>query len=202
MEYSEQKNFLDSLWAYQLRFFLLLCPNCSLFFTNIRMNLTTYQINCQKEKIHLWQVSGSVQCLWHPMDCNPPGSSVHGLLQARILEWAVIPFSRGSSRSSVQTWVSCIFQADSLQSEPSSQHKRESNIYTRKDLMKSVLLGGWGSSMEKVNISVRLWRPGGIWTVTECHTSTTTQTEGTPYTETQGQMSWGVREARQKAPVL
>ena len=38
------------------------------------------------------------------MDCNPPGSSVHGILQARILEWAVIPFSRGSSRD--QTCVS------------------------------------------------------------------------------------------------
>ena len=33
-----------------------------------------------------------------PMDCTPPGSSVHGILQARILEWVAIPFSRGSSR--------------------------------------------------------------------------------------------------------
>lgn len=61
VEYSEQKYFLDPLWTYQLGFFPFVCPNCSLFFTNIRMNLTTYQINCQKEKIHLWQVSGSVQ---------------------------------------------------------------------------------------------------------------------------------------------
>ena len=30
-----------------------------------------------------------------PMDCSPPGSSVHGILQARILEWRAIPFSRG-----------------------------------------------------------------------------------------------------------
>ena len=29
------------------------------------------------------------------MDCNPPGSSVHGILEARILEWVAIPFSRG-----------------------------------------------------------------------------------------------------------
>jgi len=29
------------------------------------------------------------------MDCSPPGSSVHGILQARILEWVVMPFSRG-----------------------------------------------------------------------------------------------------------
>ena len=32
-----------------------------------------------------------------PMDCNPPGSSAHGIFQARILEWVAIPFSRGSS---------------------------------------------------------------------------------------------------------
>ena len=42
------------------------------------------------------------------MDCSPPGSSVHGILQARILEEVVIPFSRGSSQTRDQTWVSCI----------------------------------------------------------------------------------------------
>ena len=35
--------------------------------------------------------------LCDPMDCNPPLSSVHGISQARILEWVAIPFSRGSS---------------------------------------------------------------------------------------------------------
>ena len=37
--------------------------------------------------------------LCDPIDCSPPGSSVHGILQARILEWVVIPSSRGSSRA-------------------------------------------------------------------------------------------------------
>ena len=36
--------------------------------------------------------------LCNPMECSLPGSSVHGILQARILEWVAIPFSRGSSR--------------------------------------------------------------------------------------------------------
>jgi len=36
--------------------------------------------------------------LWDPMDCSLPGSSVCGILQARILEWVVIPFSRGTSQ--------------------------------------------------------------------------------------------------------
>ena len=42
------------------------------------------------------------------MDYSPSGSSVHGILQARILEWAAIPFSRGSSQPRDWTCVSCI----------------------------------------------------------------------------------------------
>ena len=49
-------------------------------------------------------VSDSVQ----PMDCNPPGSSVHGIPQARTMEWVAVPFSRGSSRPRDQAGVSCI----------------------------------------------------------------------------------------------
>ena len=43
------------------------------------------------------------------MDCSPPGSSVCGILQARILGWITIPFSRGSSQPRDRTQVSCIF---------------------------------------------------------------------------------------------
>ena len=47
--------------------------------------------------------------LGNPMDCSPPGSSVHGILWARILQWVAIPFSRGSSWSRDWTHVSsCI----------------------------------------------------------------------------------------------
>ena len=42
------------------------------------------------------------------MDCSPPGSPVHGILQARILEWVAISFSRVSSQPRDQTRVSCI----------------------------------------------------------------------------------------------
>ena len=42
------------------------------------------------------------------MDCSLPGSSVHGIFQARILEWAAISFSRGSSQPRDQTQLSCI----------------------------------------------------------------------------------------------
>ena len=42
-----------------------------------------------------------------PVDCSPPGSSVHGILQARPLEWVAISYSRGSSWPRDQTCVSC-----------------------------------------------------------------------------------------------
>ena len=45
--------------------------------------------------------------LYNPMDCGPPGSSILGILQARILEWIAISFSRGSSQFRDQTQVSC-----------------------------------------------------------------------------------------------
>ena len=41
------------------------------------------------------------------VDCSPTGSSVHGILQARILEWVATPFSRGSSQPRNRTWTSC-----------------------------------------------------------------------------------------------
>ena len=45
---------------------------------------------------------------YYPLDYSPPGSSVHGIFQARILEWVAISFSRGTSQPRSRTWVSCI----------------------------------------------------------------------------------------------
>ena len=46
--------------------------------------------------------------LCDPMDCTPRGSTVHGILRARILEWVAISSSSGSSQPRDRTWVSCI----------------------------------------------------------------------------------------------
>ena len=43
-----------------------------------------------------------------PMDCSLPGSSVHGIFQARVLEWVAISSSRGASQPRDQNQVSCI----------------------------------------------------------------------------------------------
>ena len=45
---------------------------------------------------------------WKPMDCSPSGSSVHGISQARMLEWVAISFSRGSSWPRDWTHIFCI----------------------------------------------------------------------------------------------
>ena len=66
-------------------------------------------ITCMLQKV---KVKGLVAplcpTLCDPMDCSPPGSAVHGILQAKILEWVAIPFCRGSSPPRDQTQVSHI----------------------------------------------------------------------------------------------
>ena len=53
-------------------------------------------------------VTKSCLTLCDPIDCSPPGSTVHGIFQARILQWVAISFSRGSSRPRDPTYMSCI----------------------------------------------------------------------------------------------
>ena len=53
-------------------------------------------------------VSHSSLTLWDPMDYSPLGSSIHGIIQARIVKWVAIPISRESSQSRDQIQVSRI----------------------------------------------------------------------------------------------
>ena len=64
------------------------------------------------EKFKKVKVAQLCPTLCNPMDCSPPGSTVHGILQPRILEWIAILFSRRSSQPGERTQVSA-FQADS-----------------------------------------------------------------------------------------
>ena len=59
---------------------------------------------CESEN----EVAQSCPTLCNPMDCSLPGFSVHGIFQARVLEWVAISFSRGSSWPRNRTQVSCI----------------------------------------------------------------------------------------------
>ena len=65
----------------------------------------------------------SCPTLCNPVSCSPPGSSAHGISQARILEWVAMPSSRGSSRpKDLMSYVSCIWQVGSLSLAPPKQH--------------------------------------------------------------------------------
>ena len=69
-------------------------------------------------------VAKSCLPLSNPIDYNPPGSFVHGISQTRILEWAAISFSKGSSRPRDQTLIepgypeSLAWQVNSFTTEP------------------------------------------------------------------------------------
>ena len=67
------------------------------------MDLCFYPYTCLQVKVLITQ-----SCPTLPMDCSPPDSSVHGILQARILEWVAIAFSMESSQPRDRTWVSHI----------------------------------------------------------------------------------------------
>ena len=74
-------------------------------FTPMSAYVKTYVIH------NIWQLCPCAQScliLCDIMDCSPPGSSVHGIFQARILEWVAISSSRGSSPPRNRTCLSCI----------------------------------------------------------------------------------------------
>ena len=73
--------------------------------------------NKRKVTIDTWPRPSSCYCmtscfscawLYDLMDCSPPGSSVPGILQTRILVWIALPFPRGSSRPGDWTRISCV----------------------------------------------------------------------------------------------
>ena len=74
-----------------------------IYLTFLSLSFTVYKVGMKCVLI-----TQSCPTLWDPMNCSQQGSSVHGILQARILKWVAVPSSRGSSWSGDWTWVSCI----------------------------------------------------------------------------------------------
>ena len=77
------------------------------------------------------------------MDCSPPASSVHGISQARILEWVAIYFPRGSSRLRNQACVSCTGRQVLL----ALSHQGSLREYLRKDTLLNIPPPGWSSDL-------------------------------------------------------
>ena len=88
---------------------------------NISSRIIFHLLPFSKTKV-LWKtfsvlVTQLCLTLCNPMDCSPSGSSVHGILQGRTLEWVAIPFFRGLPNIGIEPGSPAL-QADSLPSEP------------------------------------------------------------------------------------
>ena len=104
-----------------------------------------------KEKVVKVLVTQSCQPL-RPMDCcSLPGPSVHGILQARILDWVVIPFSGGSSQPRGRTWVSCI-----TGSFFTIWATRKSSVWTTPNLLDKNLVGSSATKQRVYDLSLLL----------------------------------------------
>ena len=72
---------------------------------NLEIRIDIYTLKVKTLKVFIAQLSPT---LCDPMDCSLPGSSDHGILKARILEWVGIPSSRASSQPRDLTRISCV----------------------------------------------------------------------------------------------
>ena len=91
---------IHSVIAFQKKKGILKVPLCA----NYRAEWI--QVGMFPEALPSWLVAQWCWTLYDPMDCNPPGSSVYGILQARILEWVAILFSVRPPQLRDRSWVS------------------------------------------------------------------------------------------------
>ena len=101
--------------------------------------------------------------LCNPMNCSPPDSSVHGILQARILKWVAMPSSRGSSQLRDRTWVFCIscIAGGFFNTEPRGKPDKLTGIWK--------FPGGPGVSVLRVEVQslIRELRSHKLWGTAE-----------------------------------
>ena len=135
--------------SFQSQFSWILRGSCTWFWRRRATWASVYEV---KLKVFVAQ---SCLTLGSPMDCSPPSSSVQGILQARILEWVAIPFSRGSSCPGIEP-RSPTLQADSLLSEP----PRKSIL--NKHSFRISLCNTTQSSNLTLSINMSWWNRNGV----------------------------------------
>ena len=102
----------EIIWTWNVDFFIP--TNDFTLVLHVYLSLNIHRIGLPVFKLYIdgiikWsEVTQSCPTLCDPMDWRPPGSSVHGIFQARVLEWVAISFSRGSSRPRDRTRVSWV----------------------------------------------------------------------------------------------
>ena len=120
---------------------------------------------CESNILQKMLLSCYVQLFCDPLDCSPPGSSLHGISQARILKWVVISVSRGSSRPRNWTRISCLagrfFNTEPPGKPPEKKQglEKHKGIYATQPLPQeasrrahwiSYLKGLWGSGKHQL----------------------------------------------------
>ena len=95
--------------------------------------------------------------LWGPLDCSPPGSSVHGIFQTWILEWVAMLSSRGSSWPRDQTCIACVSCISNRFFTTEQLGKLHIKIYNTKYICITVCA---------CSVMSKSWRPYGLWSAT------------------------------------
>ena len=99
--------FLKFYFIFKLYITVLVLPNIKMNPPQVYM-CGVWAVDCCSERKFESEVAQLCPTLCDPIDCSLPGSSVHGIFQAIVLEWIAISFSRGSSQPRAWTRVSCM----------------------------------------------------------------------------------------------
>ena len=107
---------------------------------------------CALSLMCMRSVAQSCLTLGDPMDCSTPGSSVHGIYQARILEWVAMPSSRGSSQPRDQTCVSCdsCIAGGFFTAEPQGKPRSHTLIFSARSFNKQLTVRPSGYKDQRI----------------------------------------------------
>ena len=121
--------------------YCLFCSDRNLcFLWESRMNVfvpMTHRHNIDSVRTCVFSRFESCPTLW-PLNCSPPGSSVHGILQARILEWVAMPSSRGSSWLRDQTHISCTAGGFFTAEQPRKPNSDNTSLYYFRNILNTL----------------------------------------------------------------
>ena len=127
-------------------------------YMNSRKQSRNVRANCKKSCIYAKSLQ-SCPTLCDPMDCSLPGYSVHGIRQARILEWGAMSSSRGSTQPRDPTCISCgssIVVTDEPLGKPCIYYKNNEQAgVTRLSWRVSGRWAGWGRAAQLASIGQR-----------------------------------------------
>ena len=116
-----------------------------------------FLLQCMKVKSE-WEVTQSCPTLSDPMDCSLPGSSIHGIFQARVLEWGAIAFSKRRQIEITNRQILKMFSISNYQTNANSNHNEVSLHSVKMAIIKSLQTLEAGKGVEKKEHSYTVGR--------------------------------------------